>query len=75
MAYAECTCYARFAELDKARGEDGILLRADNRVRLAKMEQLDIEMDIKALKIKLDQANRKLAKAIQEFDTWYYMSY
>lgn len=65
MAYAACTSTAEFIELDREHK------RCNNKVRLAKMEQLAMEDKLKHAQAELDQANDKLAEIVKEHTETY----
>jgi len=60
MAYAECTCTSHFIELDREHK------RCNNKVRLAKMDQLSLENKLKSVQDQLNKANQKLAEVVKE---------
>ena len=65
MAYAACTSTTQFIELDRVHK------RCNNKVRLAKMEQLALEHKLKHVQAKLNQANSKLAEIVKEHTETY----
>ena len=60
MAYAACTNSTRFIELDREHK------RCNNKVRMAKMEQLELERELAHVQAKLNQANSKLVEIVKE---------
>ena len=65
MAYAACTSISQVTELDKTKQ------RSYNKIRLAKIEQLELENKLKDIQTKLQQANQKMAETVHEFEEQY----
>lgn len=60
LAYAACTSFAELHALDRVKG-----VRANNKVRLAKMEQLQIAQELEAIQKELACATQKLNDLLQ----------
>jgi hypothetical protein len=60
LAYAACTSFAELHELDRAKDSYGIMKRANNKVRLAKIEQLQIAQELESIQHELNIATKKL---------------
>jgi len=61
MAYAACTSWEEFKKLDKLNKG------SDSKVRLAKMEQLEINDAMIHIQNELNKANQEVTKAIQKY--------
>ena len=61
MAYAACTSWEEFDKLDKLKKG------SDSKVRLAKMEQLQINDAMIHIQNELNKANQEVTKAIQKY--------
>lgn len=65
LAYAACTSFAELHDLDRAKDSK----HANNKVRLAKMEQLQIAQEFEVVQKELALATKKLNDLIQDLDT------
>ena len=61
MAYAACTSWEEFKKLDKLNKG------SDSKVRLAKMEQLEINDAMIHIQNELNKANQEVTKAVQKY--------
>ena len=60
LAYVSCTSFSEIYKLDRAKDSNGKLKRANNEIRLAKMEQLQLALELEYVQAKIINATKKL---------------